>query len=243
MKKTAWVLILILAAIAITQYVTYRNARTVADTSLSLKQDTINKIMADYSDYRVWADSALNNATATAIQNGEIAEQARAELNKTRDQVTDLLLKLENAEKEPKNSTWVEVSPNYKDGCDSLRRLNAKQNGLIDQYEQDNQAHVNSLAYETQVRDSALQKERLFNSVFKAQLVNCMTQLNAMQKSNAGKTQLYAGMAAWGSRVSLLGGGEINLGIKTRTDQFYEIKGAYIGQWWLGIGTKFKLSF
>jgi hypothetical protein len=201
---------------------------------------SLDSTTEDYTQYRKQADSAIDNATATAIQNGEAAAASQAILNQTRQTVKALLATLNSSEKSIPDSTWVQVSPLYKWGCDSLRRVNAIQDELINQYEADNQAHVNSLAYETQIRDSALQKEREFSNAFRLQLIYCSDALS--RAATPGRTQVYVGMAAWGNGATPLGGGEINLGMKTKNDQFFEIKGAYLGKWWVGVGTKFKIS-
>jgi hypothetical protein len=240
MKIIAWALVLILAAIVCWQYVVNKNDRIAQDSAYKAQKKELNETVADYANYRIRSDSMLNNATAIAVQAGEISEQSRSELNKKQARINELLAVLDAAEKETPDTSWIHVSPNYKWGCDSLRRANIKQGDLINQYEQDNQAHVDALSYETQVRDSALQRERLYNSVFQGQLISCMNALNDAEKAQR-KAQLYAGMAAWGNSLTPLGGGEINLGLKTRNDQFFEIKGAYLGKWWVGVGTKFLI--
>ena len=224
-------------------YFSGKMEKTTSDSAYEALQSKYADTLKEYRHFRKWSDSALNNATATAIQNGERAEKSESELNLKRGQVTYLLALLDKSEKETPDSSWVPVSPNYKWGCDSLRQINIALDDLIGRYEQDNQAHVNSLNYETYIRDSALQKEREFSNAFRSQLVYCIDALSKAQKTPSNsKTQLYAGMAAWGNGITPLGGGEINLGLKTKSDQFYEIKGAYLNGWWLGIGTKFKIS-
>lgn len=240
MNKIAWGLVLIIAAIASWQYVVNKNIRIAANEAYKRLEAKYNDTAADYIKYREWSSVALGNATATAIQNGEIAKQSQSELDQARRRVNSLLALLDNAEKETPDSSWVQVSPNYKIGCDSLRKENKSLNFLVEQYEQDNQAHVDALNYETYIRDSALQKEREFSNAFRSQLVYC---IDALRKSEQpGKMQLYAGMTAWGNGITPLGGGEINLGLKTKSDQFYEIKGAYLNGWWVGIGTKFLIK-
>jgi hypothetical protein len=242
MKIIAWAIVFIIAGVAAWQYIVNKKDRIAAEAYTASIEAKLTATEKGYAEYRIRSDSALSNAKATAIQAGETAKQSQSEVDQYRGQVKKLLVLLDNAEKETPDSTWLQVSPNYKFGCDSLRRANAGLNNLVDQYEQDNQAHVDALNYETYIRDSALQKEREFSNTFRAQLVYCISALSKAEKPK-GKTQLYAGMAAWGNAITPLGGGEINLGLKTPGDQFYEIKGAYLGKWWVGVGTKFKLSF
>lgn len=240
MKKIAWILVLILAAIVCWQHIVNKNDRIEQDSEYKAQSKILNETRADYANYRSRSDSALNNATATAIQAGETAVQSRSELNRKQARINELLAILDVAEKETPDSTWVQVSPNYKWSCDSLRRANLSLNTLVMQYEQDNQAHVDAMNYEIQIRDSAIKQERSFTEQFRMQLAYCISALGDKEKKK-NKTQLYAGMAAWGNSITPLGGAEINLGLKTKGDQFYEIKGAYIGKWWVGIGTKFLI--
>lgn len=241
MKYIRLIFVLLILGVAVWLYISSKQDKTASDASYKAVSEKLSHTEAEYSKYRLSSDSAFSNATATAVQNGELAKKSQSELDQYRNQVKTLLKLLDSAEKETPDSSWVQVSPNYKWGCDSLRHVNAIQDALINQYEQDNQAHVDALGYETQIRDSALQKEREFSNAFRLQLVYCSDALS--KAATPGKTQLYAGMAAWGNSVSPLGGGEINLGIKTKSDQFYEIKGAYLNTWWVGIGTKFKIKF
>lgn len=242
MKNIAWLLLLLIVVIASWQYIVNKNDRIAANEAYKQLEARYRDTAADYVQFRKWSDSALNNATSTAMQNGEIAKQSQSLLNEKQNRINSLLLLLDAAEKETPDSSWVQVSPNYKSGCDSLRRANAEQGQLIAQYEQDNQAHVDALNYETYIRDSALQKERAFSASFRQQLADCIVIGKKQQAINKPRNQVYAGMAAWGTTINPLGGGEINLGLKTKSDQFYEIKGAYLNGWWVGIGTKFLIK-
>lgn len=56
------------------------------------------------------------------------------------------------------------------------------------------------------------------------------------------KTQLYAGFSALSGQRAI--GAEINLTLKSKKDQSYEVGAGLFGSQWYGrIGTKFKLSF
>lgn len=223
-------------------YFTSNKEQSEADNAYKALEKKLSDTLKDYNEFIVFANSMINDAAVKAAQDREAAKQSQTALDKERSRIKTLLTLLDGAEKEIPDSTWVQVSPDYKWGCDSLRNVVKDQDGLIAKYEQDNQAHVDALNYETYLRDSALQKEREFSNAFRHQLVYCIDALSKAQKATK-KAQLYAGMAAWGNSLNPLGGGEINLGLKTGSDQFYEIKGAYLGKWWVGIGTKFKLSF
>jgi hypothetical protein len=56
------------------------------------------------------------------------------------------------------------------------------------------------------------------------------------------RTQLYAGFSALSGQRAI--GAELNLTLKSKKDQQYEIGAGLFGTQWYGrIGTKFKLSF
>lgn len=242
MKNIAWIVIIFICGIASWQYIVNKNDRIEQDRKYEALENRLTDTLKDYGRYREWADSALNNATATAIQAGEQAQTSKHWLDVRQKRINELLKVLDSAENEKLDSSLATlVSKRFKAGCDSLRLANIVLGKQIWEYEQDNQTYVDALNYETTIRDSALQKERGFSAAFRGQLVYCIDALKEASKAKK-KTQLYAGMAAWGNGITPLGGGEINLGLKTGNDQFYEIKGAYIGQWWIGIGTKFKIS-
>src|SRR5581483_2324735 len=157
--------------------------------------------------------------------------------------VNMLLAKLDSAANEKPDSTWVQVSPRYKDACDSLRHANLTLNYSIMQYEQDAQAQASALAYETHIRDSIINQERAFNAQFQRQLDYSITAGKQVEKAAKQKIQVYGGFAGWFSQGSPFAGGEINLSVLTPRDQIYELKGAYLNGWWVGVGTKLKFHF
>lgn len=73
---------------------------------------------------------------------------------------------------------------------------------------------------------------------FKVPVVNTTT---AAKQRN----QLYAGFGAFGGRSDLLKGIELNLTLKNKRDQMYELGGVMLndGNYYLKAGMKFKISF
>jgi hypothetical protein len=243
MKYVRIIFALLVVAFGVWLYFSSKGEKLAADNAYKALQAKYADSLKEYSRYRKLADSAAIDARAKADQAGETAKKSQMVLNGYRRRVNSLLAFIDSAKMEAPDSTWIAVSPNYILGCDSISEASRALNNLVVQYEQDNQAHVDALNYETYVRDSALLKERAFNESFRAQLTDCINTIKDQERARRPKPQLYAGMAAWGNAISPLGGGEINIGLKTPSDQFYEIKGAYLGKWWVGVGTKFKLSF
>lgn len=240
----AWIFFALALLVIIGQQMCNRPSPTVPKNQFDALQARYNDSLESYHQYRRSADTAIENATASSIQANDRAEQSQSALDRERVTNNRLLGKLDSAAKEKPDSTWVQVSPRFKEGCDSLRRENLTMNYRITQYEQDNLAHVDALNYEIRLRDSIIQKERAFNAQFRRQLDACIALGRKQESAGRPRTQLYGGIAAWGNQVSPLGGGEINVALKTRNDAIYELKGAYISNtWWAGIGTKFKFHF
>jgi hypothetical protein len=242
MKQAPWILLTVALVIVMLQQMCNKADLHAQEQKFSQLEKKFVDTLESYHRYQQSADAALDNATAIAIQANEQSAQSQAALDRERRKVLHLLVMLDSAERETPDSTWVQVSPRYKEACDSLRKVNLTLNYRIMQYEQGNQVHIDALGYEVHLRDSLLERERDFNSQFRRQLADCITAAKDQEKTGRPRTQLYGGIAMWGNRGSLLGGGEINLAVKTPRDAIYEVKGAYLlNTWWAGIGTKFNL--
>jgi septal ring factor EnvC (AmiA/AmiB activator) len=246
MKATPWILFLLaVVALCIIGLCNKADeASTVPKDQYEALQKQFDDSVKSYRNFKVQAITAVKSATERANKAEEQAKQSQALVDRSRSTVNRLLAKLDSAEKEKPDSSWVQVSPNYKEGCDSLRHENAQLGTIISQYEQDNQAHVDALNYETHLRDSLLERERQFNADFQRQANTGIAIGKKNVKESWQKLQVYGGFAAWGSQANPLAGGEINIALKTPGDQIYEVKGAMIlNTWYVGAGTKFKFHF
>lgn len=185
--------------------------------------------------------------TANALQaRNELQAQLTASQNKlTASQTTihRLIAKIDGAKLEKPDSTWIKVSPHYKDGCDSLRDRAYAQQQQINQYEE-NGAKLNELMlYEIAERDSAINAQKEFNRKFMSQLDNCLAQLQTAVKQQP-RNQVYAGIGIFGNQINPLAGGQVNVSLKTKSNKIFEVTGASVGNtWYGGVGAKFLLSF
>jgi septal ring factor EnvC (AmiA/AmiB activator) len=246
MRATPWILffLAVIALCIIGLCNKADEARAVPKGQYDALQKQMNDSVESYHKFKLQAATAVNYATERAIKAEAQSKKSQMQVQKSNNTISRLLAKIDSAEKEKPDSRWVPVSPRYKDGCDSLRKENVNLNALINQYEQDNQAHVDALAYETHLRDSLLERERQFNVQFQKKLNDCIALGKQCAKERQPHIQVYGGIAAWGNQINPLGGGEINISLKTKNDQIYEAKGAYIlNTWWVGAGTKFKFHF
>lgn len=154
-----------------------------------------------------------------------------------------LAAKIEGAKLEPRDSTFMPVSPHYIAGCDSLKDRALAQQEKIDQQQEDGQKLTELMMYEIAWRDSSLNSQREFNRKFSNQLEDCMAQLHA-KVNQKQRNQVYAGIGLFGNKINPLAGGQVNVSLRTRNSQIYEITGATVGNtWYGGVGTKILISF
>lgn len=206
---------------------------------IKAKDDTL----AAYRASRAKDSIALNNAGQATADQRERLEVAQGALTTAQVTINRLTAQIRSAKQEPKDNTWVEVSPNYVKGCDSLTGVVTSLNGHISEYEQQSAELVKLMSYEVSIRDSVLNNERDFNAKFRAQLDNCMLQLKGKVDAKQ-RVQLYAGMGVLGNQINPIGGAQVNLGLRARNSQMYEVTGAMVGNtWYAGVGTRFLISF
>jgi hypothetical protein len=246
MKQLTYILAIIPWLIILGMVLCRKPAHTdmIPRSQFTALQERLNDTSAAYEQFRRKSDSAIDNATAMAVQASEQLKESNDKLNDTKGTVKWLLSELDKADAQKPDSSWVSVSPEYKNDCDSLREVNGVLLGQIDNYQQGAEQQADILAYELRLRDSIIEQERGFNDMFKKSLQDCIAIGKQAQKSAAPRNQLYAGFGAIGSQLNPLAGGEVNLSLKTKADQIYEVRGALIATtWYVGLGTKFKLHF
>lgn len=206
---------------------------------IKAKDDTI----AMYRQMRIKDSIAVNEAGQATADQQERTDLYQRSLTQAQATINRLKAKVDGAKLEPRDETFVSVSPHYVEGCDSLSKQVTVLNNTIDEYEEQSAELVKLMSYEVSLRDSMLNNEREFNSKFQSQLNNCMTQLSA--KSTAKQpTQLYFGIGMLGNKINPIGGGQVNVSLRARNSQIFEVTGAMVGNtWYGGVGTKFLLSF
>lgn len=217
------------------------------DTIGQAKYDALAQKVKDtaryYEDVIRSKDSIRINeaAIATADQREKLSTYQQA-LTGAQSTINRLTAQVRAAKAEPKDNTWVEVSPNYVKGCDSLTDHIADLGKMVDDYEQESAELMKLLSYEVSIRDSVLNNEREFNAKFRAQLDNCMLQLKGKVDAKQ-RVQIYAGMGVLGNQINPIGGAQVNLGLRARNSQMYEVTGMMVGNtWYAGVGTKFLLT-
>jgi hypothetical protein len=221
--------------------------KAVKTDSTKAEEEALQQRIKDTAKYyqqllwnrQVQQDSA---AAARAVLK-EKFDQSQQRLTASQITINRLIAKVEGAKLEPRDSTFIPVSPQYISGCDSLKDQARLQQEKIDQYEEDG-AKVNELMlYEIAIRDSTINAQKEFNRKFSNQLDDCMTQLQA-KVNQKPRNQVYAGIGVFGNQINPLAGGQVNISLKTRGNKIYEITGATVGNvWYAGLGTKLLISF
>lgn len=197
-----------------------------------------NDAIAELRKVRMQDSIAINNAGQATADQAERTEAYQNALNVAQATINRLRAKIEGARLEPRDSTWVKVSPHYIEGCDSLVHHIGDLNEKVDEYEEQSAELTKLMHYEIAVRDSALNHEKEFNAKFQAQLNNCLTQLQGKVTAKQ-RAQLYFGIGLLGNKINPLAGGQVNVSLRARNGQMYEVTGATVGNtFYGGVGTK-----
>lgn len=217
------------------------------DTVSKAQYDALEQKVKDTANYyeeMLKADSAaINNAEQATADQRERLIVAQGALSGAQVTINRLTEQVRSAKAEPKDNTWIEVSPNYVKGCDSLADHIADIGKMVDEYEEQSTELVKLMSYEVSIRDSVLNNEREFNAKFRAQLDNCMVQLKGKVDAKQ-RVQIYAGLGVLGNKINPIGGAQVNLGLRARNMQMYEVTGMMVGNtWYAGVGTKFLITF
>jgi hypothetical protein len=244
MKLSGWVaafilfLIILYFQLCANKKLTDGISKADYNAMVKAKDDT-----AKYYKDIIKADSeAINNAHMASAEQRDKAEIYRRSLVESQNTVQRLSDKIQAAKKEKQDNTWVAVSPNYVEGCDSLRIVAIDQNAKIEQYEESKAKQEELMNYEIGIRDIALHNRDAFNRALRNQLDSC--QLKVKGAASQNRTQVYAGVGMLGNQINPIAGGQVNVSLKTKGNKIYEVTGAAVGNtWYVGLGTKFLISF
>lgn len=245
MKNAGWFLFVIaLCALILVQLC---NKAVKNDSSINEKELQLQKRIADTAKYyqaKLDADSVQRDSAAAAHKDlQQRFDQKDHALNASQATIHRLAAKIEGAKLELPDSTWVQVSPHYITGCDSLKDQALAQQEKIDQQQEDGQKLTEVMMYEIAIRDSTITAQKEFNRKFISQMEDCMGQLKA-KVNEKQRNQVYAGIGLFGNKINPLAGGQVNISLRTRNSQIYEVTGATVGNtWYGGIGTKILISF
>lgn len=233
--------VIALAVIVVMQICKPRRIDSIEDPKVKALIKAKDDTLAAYRATREKDSIAINTAQQATADSREQAEVYRKEAIAQQATNDRLVAKINAAKIETPDETFVKVSPRYVEGCDSLAQQNTVLRNANEQYEDQNAETVKLMMYEIATRDSVLNNEREFNAKFRSQLDNCMLQLKGKVTAKQ-PIQLYAGMGVLGNKINPLGGAQVNLGLRARNQQMYEVTGVMVGNtWYAGVGTKFLI--
>lgn len=195
-----------------------------------------------YYEQLLIADSAaIELATAHAEESADRARESENKVIASQDLIARLNAKIDAAKKEKQDVTFIPVSPNYIEGCDSLRLMSEYQGIQINGYKKDNAALTKAKEEEIALRDNKLiDKENLYLSI-KKQLENCQVKVKEKDSVKVGN-QWFGEVGLLGNQVNLIGGGEAGITLINKRGVMYGIKGQIVGgRVWYGIKTGVRL--
>lgn len=200
-------------------------------------EDTVNR----YTEIIKADDAAIVTATAHAVQSAERAAESEAKVTESQYVIKRLNAKIDAARKEKPDERFIPMSPDYVDGCDSLRLVSEYQDIQINKHKKDNAALKADKEREIATRDTALDNRTKFNSALQKQLDTCQLKIKEKETVKV-KNQWYGFVGLTGNKINLLGGGEAGIMVINGKGVMYGVKGEILaGRVWYGVKTGFRL--
>jgi hypothetical protein len=256
MKPSAgWIAAAILFGVVLILAICGKPKEQYTKYDIEVLEKRIKDTAESYRRRLMYDFTLMSEAAANRMEQAKELQASKEQLAASRSQIERLTKKIKLSRREIENDTWVKVSPNYKEGCDSLVIENQTLGNLITTYNEESAEAYKLMMYDISIRDSAINAQKDFNRKFMGQLDDCMGQLDdcmvqlddcmvQLQTKKGPRTQVYAGVGLFGNQINPLAGGQVNISLKTKNNQIYEITGATVGNMWYGgVGTKFLLSF
>jgi hypothetical protein len=243
MKQAPWILCcLLFAVILYMQMCKSKPVDVVPKSAYEAMKKAVNDTAAYYEEIIKADDDAIGLAATRAEESDQRARKSEAKVTESQNIIARLNAKIEAAKKEQPNSTFIPVSPNYIDGCDSLQWVTIKQRILIDQHKLDDSALATAKAREIAVRDKKINDQQNFNTSLKRQLDSCQDKVKEKESQVKVKNQWYGEIGLKGNRLHPIGGGEIRITLINKKGVLYGAKTELVaGEVWFGLNTGIKL--
>jgi hypothetical protein len=241
MKTIPWILCAVLFIALL--YVQTCNTKPVAvpqgvyDALKKSKDDTVK-----YFTEIIKADAeAINHATAHAEQSAQVARESEDKLTESQEIIARQNAKIEAGKKEKPNERFIPMSPDYIDGCDSLKLMTEHQDIVINRHKRDNAALAKAKDQEIATRDNKLIDQQNFNISLQKQLDTCQLKIKDKESVKI-KNQWYAEIGLMGNKVNPVGGGEAGITLINKRGVMYGLKAQVsAGQVWYGVKTGVRL--
>lgn len=242
MKTAPWILSCILFAIIIyLQACPHRQSTTVPASEYEAMKKVVVDTAAYYEEIIKADDDAIGLATTMAEEADQRLRLSEDKVTTSQDIIDRLNEQIKEAKKEPPNVSFVPVSPNYINGCDSLVFVTGIQRIQINQQKKDYANLITAKDQEIATRDKKLKNQADFNASLKGQLDNCLAKFKAKDSVKV-KNQWFAEVGLMGNPTTLIGGGEIGITLINKRGVMYGVKGQIMaGHAWYGVKTGIKL--
>lgn len=170
-----------------------------------------------------WADSIALAGINSELQ-VKVIQEVEKKLGASQSTIARLASQIRNANTKP-DSSFVLVSPGYKQACDSLPPEIDKLNSVILELQTANTKLWDRMSHEMMVMDSALEVER--NHVDRLDITIAAQQalISDAIKAARPRGRLLGGVGLIGNPETLLSGTKINLAYQTKNGKQYQVGG------------------
>lgn len=125
----------------------------------------------------------------------------------------------------PVDSSFVLVSPEFKEACDSLPAEIDKQNVIIGELQQDNTDLVDLMNYEIIYRDSLIEVGNIYRDSLRVDYNRQKGLLNEALKVGKPRGRLLGGVGLIGNELNPLSGTKINIAYQSKGGKQYQVGG------------------
>lgn len=167
-----------------------------------------------------WQDSIHNAAINSDLQ-VKVIKETEKKLAASQSSVNRLTAIIRNAPTKP-DSSFVLVSPDYKDACDSLPNKIDSQNVVIASLKENNDGLVDLMNYETVYRDSLIEVEQEQVRNLNKTIAGKDKIISETQKAAEPKGMFLIGVGIMGNQDKFLGGGSLKFSYLTKNGKMYQ---------------------
>jgi hypothetical protein len=174
-----------------------------------------------------WQDSIYRAGVNSDLQ-AKVIQQTESMLKASQNKIAQLI-KIIRADHGPVDSSFVLVSPAYKDACDSLPSKIDSQNVAIAALKDQNDALNELFNYEIIYRDSLIESANEEHIKLNRQYNEQRALFNQAMKAGKPRGKVLAGAGVIGNQVNPLSGAKIAIGYQTKGGKQYQVGGVLIG--------------
>lgn len=179
-----------------------------------------------------WQDSISHAALNSDLQVNVIKETEKK--LQASQQSINRLTAIIRRQPGPVDSSFVLVSPAYKDACDSLPDKIDSQNMVIADLKQDNEDLVDLMNYEVVLRDSLIEVEQEQIGKLNNTIAGKNKIIEDALKAGKPRGRLLGGVGLIGNQTNPLGGTKVNIAYQSKGGKQYTIGGIIMqgGVWY-----------